>query len=96
MAQAWAMKIYKSGRWAQARREALRLAHYSCRLCDSRASEVHHIIPLTRDNANDDNIAYGLNNLMCLCWRCHDRITKGSTDAPSGFMFDDTGNVVKM
>jgi 5-methylcytosine-specific restriction protein A len=40
----------------------------SCVCCGEDASEVHHIIPISRGGTNDKN------NLVRVCWDCHKEI----------------------
>lgn len=94
MAKPWAKSIYNGIRWHRARAEALRRDRYTCRSCHARAEEVHHIIELTPDNITDDHIVYGQDNLMSLCWRCHQGETFRRGDVAEGFKFDENGQVV--
>jgi 5-methylcytosine-specific restriction endonuclease McrA len=74
----------------------LRRDMFTCRHCQARAEEVHHIIELTPQNINDPNVALNPDNLISLCHLCHTKITKGNDgDIVDGFIFDDDGNVVK-
>ncbi len=41
--------------------------NYRCRLCDSPAQDVHHIIFRSQGGTNEES------NLICLCRRCHER-----------------------
>lgn len=68
---------------------------FTCRDCGGRATEVHHIVELTPDNINDTRIALGLDNLQALCWKCHDKRTKGCGDVDAGYTFDSSGQVVR-
>ena len=96
MAQEFAKAFYHSRQWIMARKQALSRDHYTCQLCDGRAEEIHHIIPLTPANITDYNISLNINNLQSLCHNCHNKITKGYTgDIVEGYCFDDNGDVVK-
>ena len=37
------------------------------------ADEVHHIIPLTPENINDESISLNMENLVSLCRDCHEQ-----------------------
>ena len=94
MAKPFAIKFYQSKQWRSARAEALRRDHYTCCDCYDRATEVHHIIELTAENIHDNSIALNIDNLESLCWHCHDKRTKGCSDVISGYVFDESGQVV--
>ncbi len=96
MAKEWARRFYNSKAWKECRRFILRRDMYTCAHCHARAEEVHHIIGLTPDNIRDASIALNPNNLISLCHDCHTKITHGDTgDLPEGFVFDDSGQVVR-
>ena len=62
-----------SGKWRSIRKKYIS-SHPLCEKCKddkmlTPASEVHHIIPLSRGGTNDEN------NLMSLCKSCHSKIT---------------------
>lgn len=60
--------IYRSPRWRALRLEALRRDGFACTSCGARGRlEVHHREPV-RDKPE---LAYALDNLTCLCGRCH-------------------------
>lgn len=56
-------------RWRVCRTRAMRRANYKCQLCDKRADEVDHIIPVSLGGTSDAV------NLRALCRDCH----KGET-----------------
>lgn len=96
MAKVWAKAFYDSRIWKDCRRAVLRRDLFTCRDCNARASEVHHIIELTPDNISDPMIALNPDNLVSLCHACHDKITKGLTgDLPPEYLFNDKGEVVR-
>lgn len=88
--------VYESARWERVRRLCLERSHYICEMCGRAGNTVHHKIPLTADNLHIDAIAYGLDNLQCLCPECHnkvhDRFKAGA--AQEGKQFDSAGNVI--
>lgn len=95
MAKDFSAKFYQSKAWQQVRQQVLRRDMFTCQHCESRrATEVHHIVELTPDNINDDEIALNPDNLISLCWWCHNKVTKGSTDVIEGYVFDENGFVV--
>lgn len=51
---------------------------------------VHHIEEITDKNYMDDNIMYGLDNLMYVCDACHKEIHSGDTE---DFYFNEEGEV---
>lgn len=95
MAKDFAKPFYDSKVWKDTRKQILRRASFTCEECGvERASEVHHIIPLTPDNINDPSITLNPKNLRALGSVCHKKITKGASDVVAGYVFDDQGNVV--
>lgn len=78
MAKEWAKGFYDSGAWKKQRKYILKRDKFTCTEpgCMGTATEVHHIIELTKDNINDINICLNENNLRSLCHDCHTRITK--------------------
>lgn len=77
MAEPWADSFYHSSKWKKQRKNILLRDHFTCTEpgCHRRASEVHHIVELTIDNINDENISLAESNLRSLCHDCHTRIT---------------------
>jgi 5-methylcytosine-specific restriction endonuclease McrA len=95
MAKDWAKQFYNSKAWKECRKIVLRRDLYTCAHCYDKASEVHHVIELTPENINDPSIALNPDNLLSLCHRCHDKITKGyDGDIDGNYIFDDDGHVV--
>lgn len=80
MAKEWAKGFYDSAIWNKQRLNILKRDKFTCteKGCRCTATEVHHIIELTKDNINDVNISLNENNLRSLCHDCHTRITKES------------------
>ena len=95
MAKIWAKKFYNSKAWRTAREQALRRDCYTCKDCEGRATEVHHIIELTPSNIHDNNIALNLDNLESLCHNCHNKRTQKESETREGYYFDDNGIVQK-
>ena len=96
MAKEYAKAFYQSKVWRDTRRLVLHRDMYTCRHCDSRAQEVHHIIPLTPDNIHDISVSLNMDNLLSLCHDCHTKITHDIGDVQDGYMFDTGGQVIKV
>lgn len=94
MAQAWAQAFYLSKVWRQQRLHVLRRDRYTCADCSGRAEEVHHIVPLTPGTLSDHSIALAMDNLVSLCFRCHQIRHRGDGDIGAGYAFDEDGQVV--
>lgn len=77
MAEEWAAPFYNSTLWKKQRKYILQRDNFMCteKGCRHPATEVHHIIELTKENINDINISLNENNLRSLCHDCHTRIT---------------------
>lgn len=52
--------------------------------------EVHHKVPLTRDNVHDPEVALNWDNLELLCKRCHE---EERTRKPRRWRVDSAGRV---
>lgn len=85
--------VYESQRWERTRRMYLESKHYICEICGRAGNTVHHKTPLTADNLHDESIAYGLDNLQCLCQECHNKV-HNRFKAQEGKQFDGEGNVI--
>lgn len=62
--------------WKEIRDATMRRDHWLCQDCLKKgmyvpAEEVHHIIPLTPENINDERISLNMSNLISLCRECH-------------------------
>lgn len=89
-------QLYNSKVWKDTRQQVLRRDLFTCRDCHSRASEVHHIKPLTPENIDNWDISLNPNNLISLCKKCHSKITDGYTgDIQGDYIFNENGEVVK-
>lgn len=67
-------KFYASKEWQRCRKEKLLRARGICEKCGKRGYEIHHVIHLTDENVDDPSISLSLDNLMCLCLKCHNEI----------------------
>lgn len=66
------MKFYKSREWMQLRKIALKRDNNECQLCKAagryhKAENVHHL----KEVKTHPHLSLTLNNLQCLCIRCH-------------------------
>ena len=95
MAREFASKFYNSARWKKARMAAMKEHFWLCQLCAKPAKIVHHIKHITPENIQDDDITLNLDNLMCLCQECHNRIHESAGAVRSGLMFDSSGQIVQ-
>ncbi len=72
----WKKAVYHSQRWKnQVRPAVIRRDKYICYFCGKlilNRLDVHHIIELTEENYTDENIAFGLDNLVSSHKKCHD------------------------
>lgn len=100
MARDWAKQFYDSVAWKKQRRYILARDHYTCTEpgCHNVATEVHHIVELTKQNVNDVNISLSEKNLRSLCHDCHTRITKEMKQKDGELLehivFDSDGNPI--
>jgi hypothetical protein len=95
MSQAFSCKFYNSASWRKTRKAYASSVHLQCERCGQPGLEVHHKIALTPSNINDANVSLNWSNLELLCFRCHQRETKGTEGVTQdGLMFDDEGQVV--
>ena len=93
-------KFYKSKPWRSVREVALKRDKYLCQDCGRPAEHVHHIEHLNEVNVNDYDVSLNLENLVCLCHRCHDKRHTGEhangrrirEDNP--YTFDENGMLV--
>ena len=89
--------FYHSGQWHKVREVAMQREAYVCRLCGRAASVCHHIKEVSADNVNDPAITLNLDNLMCLCQACHNRIhgEERRRVTREGLAFDRNGRLVQ-
>lgn len=78
MAKEWAKKFYNSKEWRNARSLYISMRiSIDGGLCETCRKQhgyiVHHKIPLTPDNINDQEISLNLNNFKYDCKDCHDK-----------------------
>ncbi|MGU3441217.1 HNH endonuclease [Bacillus cereus] len=68
-------KFYKSKEWKVLRQHALKRDNYECQICKSKgkykcAENVHHM----KEVKTHPQLALDLDNLQCLCIRCHNEV----------------------
>jgi 5-methylcytosine-specific restriction endonuclease McrA len=103
MAREFAKMFYRSKAWKMCRESYIRKMPRPKRgLCEEcykhgkhvLGKELHHKIFLTEKNINDKTITLNHDNLIFLCYDCHQKIhnRKGKNQS---YSFDEYGNVVK-
>lgn len=90
MAKEFSKAFYSSKAWQMCREAALMRDKYLCVKCGSPASDVHHIIHITRENVNDPSVTLNQENLISLCKDCHNR----EHHAAEAQIFDDNGYLI--
>lgn len=101
MAKDFSRHIYHTSEWDRARAAAWARDHGLCQEClkcgrVTVAEIVHHKDELTPLNIHDLNVAYGLDNLECVCRECHAWLhgyTRQCTR--DGLAFDAAGNLIR-
>ncbi|MDD4698941.1 MAG: hypothetical protein PHV07_01615 [Oscillospiraceae bacterium] len=89
-------KFYNSRRWRRVREFIINRAGGMCELCGDRGSVAHHKVEVNDENVNNPNIVWGIDNLICVCVLCHERIHHGKAEVcREGLMFDKDGNLVE-
>ena len=95
MAKEFSKKLYASKEWKKTREYIYNKYYGLCVECGAIGEEVHHIIPLTKENINDINITLGEDNLILLCKECHRNKHKPIRFTKEGFRFNENGELVK-
>lgn len=70
----WKKAVYLSPRWKKIREEVINRDHAVCYFCKKLilgSIHVHHIIELTEENYQDEDIAFNTDNLVCSHHKCH-------------------------
>jgi 5-methylcytosine-specific restriction endonuclease McrA len=75
--------FYKHQRWLDTREDVLIRDDYLCQHCLAKgiikaATEVHHIKKLIHCTEDE---AYDPDNLVSLCWECHEKTKDGKADS---------------
>ena len=102
----FAKKFYRSRQWRGVRNMVWDRAHGLCERCAERgitkpADVVHHVVPLSVDNMDDQSVTLNPDNLVALCDDCHTAVHQelgigalnGRKEEPR-VGFDADGNVV--
>ena len=94
--KAYAETFYKSQAWKKMRDYCFKRDVGLCQDClkDGKivsAEEVHHIIPITTQNIDDESITLNETNLVSLCRECH---KSRHTGRKRRFQIDENGHVV--
>ena len=93
--QDFAKSFYSSPAWKKTRKYIFLRDSGLCVRCGAHGDIVHHIIPLTPENIDDESITLDENNLELVCRNCHAVIHEGTLATGDGLMFDDQGNIIK-
>jgi predicted kinase len=99
MAQKFAQRFYYLKQWKDVRNAKMASVNGLCEICLTTgkvvaAIEVHHIIPLTKQNITNPKIAYGHDNLLALCKSCHRKQHGLTLTMRDGLYFNDKGEVM--
>lgn len=84
-------EFYNSSAWQKQRKYKMQQENYRCARCGGVAEDVHHKITLTEQNVNDLNVSLDLDNLECVCRRCHNKETHSKT---SKYTFNKHGDLI--
>ncbi|MDL2212120.1 HNH endonuclease [Erysipelotrichaceae bacterium OttesenSCG-928-M19] len=92
-------KLYHSSRWKKIRLIVISNYNFKCCRCGKITKEkdliVHHIVYLNKDNIDDDEIAYGLDNLEPVCINCHNK-EHFKKKKKREIEFDAEGNIINV
>lgn len=91
-------RFYTSTPWRRCRESFIRTRIATdggrCQKCHVRPGEiVHHVIRLTPENINDPEVSLNHDNLMFLCWSCHNEI---HDNTGNNVGFDEEGNPIDL
>lgn len=103
MAKDFSRHIYHTSEWERVRQAAWARDHGLCQECLKRgrvtiAEIVHHKVELTPFNVNDQTVAFGVDNLECVCRDCHATL-HGARQRPAprrDIGFDSQGNLIRV
>jgi 5-methylcytosine-specific restriction endonuclease McrA len=90
----FAKDFYNSTAWRRVRAYVFLRDSYLCVKCSNLGEVVHHIVPLTPGNINDETITLDENNLETLCRDCHAAVHSTSPPAAAHLTFDKSGNLI--
>mgnify|MGYP003296315547 CR=1 FL=1 len=104
MAREFAKVFYRSQEWKRCRESYIRKMPRAKRgLCEEcykhgkhvLGKELHHKIWLNEKNINNKEITLNHDNLILLCFECHQKI-HGKRKEYTTYGYDENGNVVKI
>lgn len=101
MAKEFSKAFYNSRAWKDCRESYIKnMPVYKRGLCEhcyregkyTLGKELHHIEPLTPNNINNRRVTLGHDNLVLLCFECHQK----EHDKRNGvrYKFDEHGNII--
>ncbi len=90
-------KFYRSKAWKECRKAYISKCGGLCELCLKKGQIVpgyivHHKTHLTEDNYNDPSVSLNFDNLMYVCFNCHQALHFKKTS--DRYVIDDNGNVI--
>lgn len=87
--------VYNTKRWKKFKASYSASVNHICERCGAPGRVLHHIVELTPENCFDPAIVYGADNVMLLCWGCHEQTkTRAGLAIRDDIGFDAEGNVV--
>lgn len=102
--------FYQSKAWKQVRKNVWIKQNLLCGICNRpvyvdglseylpkekrRTGIVHHKIWLDNNNIEDDNITLNEDNLIGVCYECHEAIHHENKSCRKGLTFDEDGNII--
>jgi 5-methylcytosine-specific restriction endonuclease McrA len=89
------LRFYNSSKWRRFQKYIRTKRYGICETCGNAGWEVHHIVPLTLNNVDDDEIAIGEDNVQLLCTSCHNAKREEESHVRQDVTFDANGNLVK-
>ena len=93
--QKWQDKFYRSKPWMRLR-DYIKSKYFGiCQVCGKQYTYrdliVHHKEPITKENCEDPNITLNEENLIPLCWICHNKLHNSNGERL--YEFDANGNI---
>ena len=102
--------FYQSKAWKQVRKNVWIKQNLLCAECGRpvyvdglseylpkekrRTGIVHHKVWLDNNNIQDDNITLNEDNLIGVCYECHEAIHHANMSCRKGLTFDEEGNII--
>ena len=95
--QHWQNTFYHSPAWIKLRDYVKTKFFGICQMCGKQYKHkdliVHHKEPITKENCERAEITLSEENLIPLCWTCHNRIHYANGNQI--YQFDADGNIIK-